>query len=154
MHPNYLFYCFKWVCGVCPNLSSAPCILYEWGRNGRPPGPPVHCIASSELQTKRLRRSASELTLSVASGWLEPRELRTKRLRRLASSSQTSSRQYWVGGRGPPGRSTTSRGSLLYKSWVFLNSKQHQQLGKFWYQSEWMNMPMLHAEVAGVVRRK
>ncbi len=25
MYPNYLFYCFKWVCGVCPNLSSAPC---------------------------------------------------------------------------------------------------------------------------------
>ncbi len=28
VHPNYLFYCFKCVRGVCPNLSSAPCISY------------------------------------------------------------------------------------------------------------------------------
>jgi hypothetical protein len=25
-NPNYLFCSFKWVRGVCPNLSSAPCI--------------------------------------------------------------------------------------------------------------------------------
>jgi hypothetical protein len=27
IHPNYLFYSFKCVRRVCPNLSSAPCIL-------------------------------------------------------------------------------------------------------------------------------
>ena len=27
IHPYYLFHCFKYGCWVCPNLSSAPCIL-------------------------------------------------------------------------------------------------------------------------------
>jgi hypothetical protein len=54
------------------------------------------CTASSELQTKRLRRRASVLTLSVASGWLEPRELRTKRLRRRASELTLSVASGWL----------------------------------------------------------
>ncbi len=29
IHPNYLFYSFKCVCRVCPNLSSAPCIFLK-----------------------------------------------------------------------------------------------------------------------------
>ncbi len=29
IHPNYYFYCFECVHRVCPNLSSAPCILFQ-----------------------------------------------------------------------------------------------------------------------------
>ncbi len=29
VHPNYLFYCFKCVRRVCPNLSSVPCTVEE-----------------------------------------------------------------------------------------------------------------------------
>jgi hypothetical protein len=35
IHPNYYFYCFECVDRVCPNLSSAPCILYSTLKGGK-----------------------------------------------------------------------------------------------------------------------
>jgi hypothetical protein len=33
IHPNYFFYCFECCHRVCPNLSSAPCMLCSGGAN-------------------------------------------------------------------------------------------------------------------------